>query len=45
MQPSAAGDDDDDDDNGGDDIMTRLQDVIFDVDFCESVEYVEEKAR
>ena len=25
--------------------MTRLQDVIFDVDFCESVEYDEEKAR
>ena len=26
-------------------IRTRLQDVIFDVDFCENVEYDEEKAR
>ena len=26
-------------------IMTRLSDVIFDVDFCESAEYDEEKAR
>ena len=26
-------------------IMTRLQDVIFYVDFCESVEYNKEKAR
>ena len=24
-------------------IMTRLQDVIFDVDFCENVEYNKEK--
>ena len=26
-------------------IMTRLQDVIFYVDFCDSAEYDEEKAR